>query len=98
MFLRVELYGVAVANQTWTSWHDYIRKRLTMGRILVSALSEHPTVKRFYELNQAANASHSENGKGTLRSLDAQWLRQLALSAGADDVGFVHIDCPELAP
>jgi hypothetical protein len=28
--------------------------------------------------------------------LDAQWLRQLCLDAGADDVGFVDIDRPEL--
>jgi ferredoxin len=33
------------------------------------------------------------SGKATL---DAQWLRQLCLEAGADDVGFVDIDRPEL--
>jgi epoxyqueuosine reductase QueG len=29
--------------------------------------------------------------------LDAAWLRQLCLDAGADDVGFVEVDCPALA-
>ena len=29
--------------------------------------------------------------------LDAGWLRQVCLDAGADDVGFVEIDCPALA-
>src|SRR5512144_3175676 len=29
--------------------------------------------------------------------LDAQWLRQLCLDAGADDVGFVELDRPALA-
>lgn len=29
--------------------------------------------------------------------IDAQWLRQLCLDAGADDVGFVEIDRPEIA-
>lgn len=29
--------------------------------------------------------------------LDESWLRQLVLDAGADDVGFVHIDRPEIA-
>src|SRR6059058_4345257 len=29
--------------------------------------------------------------------LDESWLRQLCLDAGADDVGFVHIDRPEIA-
>ncbi|WP_342212964.1 4Fe-4S binding protein [Nocardia wallacei] len=50
---------------------------------------EHPTVVRVRE--RSADA--------VLRPgpLDAEWLRKLALQAGADDVGFVEIDRPELA-
>lgn len=32
------------------------------------------------------------------RTLDAAWLRRICLDAGADDVGFVSIDRPEVAP
>src|SRR5262245_18390554 len=57
----------------------------------MTALSAHPTVKWFEEQAGAAAvqvASHR---------LDAGWLRQLCLEAGADDVGFVEIDRSELA-
>jgi epoxyqueuosine reductase QueG len=60
----------------------------------MASLSEHPTVKRFHELNDAAIARES---KATLSVLDAEWLRRLCLEAGADDVGFVDIDRSELA-
>jgi len=53
-------------------------------------LSEHPSVKRFRERAESGNIQH---GPATL---DRQWLRQLCLEAGADDVGFVEIDRPEL--
>jgi hypothetical protein len=53
--------------------------------------AEHTTVKWFYERVGAATAGAS----GT--ELDAQWLRRLCLDAGADDVGFVEVDRPELA-
>src|SRR3954464_2346141 len=33
----------------------------------------------------------------TSEPLDAAWLRQLCLDAGADDVGFVQVDRPALA-
>ena len=56
----------------------------------MTSLSEHPTVKRFHE-----KAGSSEAHSGTT-TLEAQWLRQLCLDAGADDVGFVEIDRPEL--
>ncbi len=54
-------------------------------------LSEHPTVKRFYE-----NTSVLPDA-GSSATLDAEWLRNLCLEAGADDVGFVEIDRPEIA-
>ena len=45
----------------------------------------------------------NENGMGTTlrvleqqEALDAVWLRDLCIHAGADDVGFVQIDRPEL--
>jgi Fe-S-cluster-containing hydrogenase component 2 len=50
----------------------------------------HPTV-RFLREN-ASNLSTSSP-----RSVDMQWLRNLCLEAGADDVGFVEIDRPEIA-
>ena len=54
-------------------------------------LSEHPTVKRFQERMNAANAEASR------QKLDARWLRELCIGAGADDVGFVEVDRPELS-
>lgn len=54
-------------------------------------LSEHPTVKRFYE---GATPGPDPTGRS---KLDAVWLRQLCLEYGADDVGFVEIDRPEIA-
>jgi len=57
----------------------------------VAQLSEHPTVKRFYQ--ERANTVEAP----TEQVLDAAWLRQLCLDAGADDVGFVERDLPEMA-
>jgi len=57
----------------------------------LTLLAEHPTVKWFQERSNAAT------DRATASSLDAEWLRQLCLEAGADDVGFVEIDRPELA-
>lgn len=54
-------------------------------------LSEHATVKRYYE-----------NGQGDLTSrrvprLDTERLRRICRKAGADDVGFIEIDRAEIA-
>ena len=54
-------------------------------------LDEHPTVKRFYERTSVGPEA------GAPSILDAEWLRTLSLEAGADDVGFVEIDRPEIA-
>ncbi|MCH7979432.1 MAG: SCP2 sterol-binding domain-containing protein [Acidobacteria bacterium] len=54
-------------------------------------LAEHPTVKRFYEL-EAASSEPTRPAK-----LDPSWLRQLCLEAGADDAGFVEMERPEIA-
>jgi len=51
-------------------------------------VTEHPTV--------AAHRRKLAVGK-TSEPLDAAWLRQLCLDAGADDVGFVELDRPALA-
>ncbi len=48
-------------------------------------LSDHPTVKAFYA-NRVAGPAPTAPSK-----LDADWLRQLCLDAGADDVGLVEI-------
>jgi NAD-dependent dihydropyrimidine dehydrogenase PreA subunit len=55
----------------------------------MSRLSEHPTVKRHREKAIAHVPAAS--------ILDASWLRDVALEAGADDVGFVGVDRPEIA-
>jgi ferredoxin len=52
----------------------------------MAKMNEHPTVVRH---RQTQHQSPS-------RTLDAAWLRQLCLDAGADDVGFVSIGRPEL--
>ena len=54
-------------------------------------LAEHPTVKQFH-----AQAS-PVRGDGQATVLDAAWLRQLCLDAGADDVGFLELERAELA-
>lgn len=56
----------------------------------MAQLSEHPSVKRFRD-----RAAGSAAGPPSI--LDAQELRDICLEAGADDVGFVDVDRPELA-
>ena len=53
------------------------------------SLDEHPTVRRFH----ATAATRPE--RATV--VEATWLRQLCRDAGADDVGFVAIQQPEVA-
>ena len=57
----------------------------------MAQLEEHPTVRHFRE-KRADRTDLSE-----AQVLDAAWLRQLCLDAGADDVGFVESDRPEIA-
>src|SRR5438874_6451568 len=52
-------------------------------------LEDHPTVRRIRLKTVNSVPPRTE-------SLDAQWLKQLVLDAGADDVGFVEIARPEL--
>jgi ferredoxin len=52
-------------------------------------LTDHPTVKRFYERTTTDPARPAK--------LDAERLRRICRRAGADDVGFVEIDRPEVA-
>jgi ferredoxin len=54
-------------------------------------IADHPTVRRLSAHPAAAPAPRS------VAALDAAWLRQVCRDAGADDVGFVAIDRPELA-
>jgi len=51
-------------------------------------LEEHPTVVKMRQQRDDVRPTEP---------LDEAWLRQLCLDAGADDVGFVHIDRPEIA-
>jgi ferredoxin len=52
-------------------------------------LEDHPTVQRMHRKTVPSVPSKQE-------SLDAGWLKQLVLDAGADDVGFVEIGRPAL--
>ncbi|WP_350224480.1 SCP2 sterol-binding domain-containing protein [Mycolicibacterium sp. lyk4-40-TYG-92] len=54
-----------------------------------SKIDSHPTVALVRESPATENRP--------MQALDATWLRQLCLDAGADDVGFVAIDRPEIA-
>src|SRR5579872_6066583 len=56
----------------------------------MSKLEEHPTVKHFTE--RAAVHHLAEP-----RKFESSWLREVCLNAGADDMGFVGIDRPEVA-
>ena len=51
-------------------------------------LNQHPTVIRYYERTNTTSTQPVRP--------DSAWLRQLCLDLGADDVGFVEIDRPEL--
>ena len=53
-----------------------------------TSFKEHPTVEAHWKKPAPEQAS---------QTLDAAWLRQLCLDAGADDVGFVEVDRPALA-
>ncbi|BAY73513.1 4Fe-4S ferredoxin iron-sulfur binding domain protein (plasmid) [Trichormus variabilis NIES-23] len=57
----------------------------------MSKFDEHPTVKHWRK-QEAFEAKIIPSTQ-----IDAQWLRDLCLEAGADDVGFVEIDRPEIA-
>jgi ferredoxin len=52
-------------------------------------LDDHPTV-----LQIRANGAHRN---GHRKPISADWLRELCLKSGADDVGFVEIDRPDVA-
>ncbi len=56
----------------------------------MASLSDHPTVQAI------RNKQATEPTPPPATPLDATWLRNLCLEAGVDDVGFVHIDRPEL--
>jgi ferredoxin len=58
---------------------------------MAQELTAHPTVIR---LTQRGPAPGLSSGRG--EALDAAWLRERCLAAGADDVGFVALDRPEL--
>src|ERR1043166_6565579 len=53
-----------------------------------SPVYEHPTI--------AARRTRSTSPSKIAEPLDADWLRQLCLDAGADDAGFVEVDRPAL--
>ena len=56
----------------------------------VSRLDDHPTVRAVRERTPLPTGDEAA-------PLDATWLRRICLGAGADDVGFVEIERPELA-
>src|SRR5260370_38055982 len=70
--------------------HIHVRTR-TWKEASMMQLAEHPTVKQFHARETPSN------GSARPQSLDREWLRQVCLEAGADDVGFVEIDRAEIA-
>ncbi len=60
----------------------------------MSKLDGHPTVKNYYarKNDDGVNRPTTPDGR-----LDEDWLRNICFEAGADDAGFVEIDCPEIA-
>lgn len=54
-------------------------------------IRQHPTVQQFY-------AIHPQGETRNIASIDSEMLRNLCLEAGADDVGFVGVDDPAVAP
>lgn len=54
-------------------------------------LADHPTVKKFYQ------SSKGLDGAGPTSRLESERIRRICRKAGADDVGFVEIDRPEIA-
>ena len=56
----------------------------------MTTMTEHPTVRYWQEKAESLPPTRPA-------VLDSGWLRQLALDAGADDVGFVELDRPEIA-
>lgn len=59
----------------------------------MTKLEMHPTVRRFRE-REARPAAPGPSAPAA--PIDEAWLRRLCLEAGADDVGFVSIDRPEI--
>jgi len=60
-------------------------------RTVANKMEQHPTVQQF-----RAREAQGHIPPEPYRTLDAAWLWQLCLDAGADDVGFIAIDRPEL--
>ncbi len=54
-------------------------------------LQDHPTVKRYFEKKSSTKTIEPEE------RIDSDWVRQVVLDAGADDVGLASIDNPVLA-
>lgn len=54
-------------------------------------IRQHPTVQQFY-------AIHPQGETRQVASIDSEMLRNICLEAGADDVGFVGVDDPAVAP
>src|SRR5436189_3926674 len=84
----------AVEPSDETSQERGRRKLLFSNRVTIQQgaamkLEDHPTVRRI-----RLRTAHSVPSKN--ESLDAGWLKQLVLDAGADDVGFVEIGRPAL--
>jgi len=61
----------------------------------MAEMAEHPTVREWQARQDAVGTvAHEAGGE----PLDADWLKQLCRDLGADDVGFVALDDPDLDP
>lgn len=61
----------------------------------MSKMEEHPTVRDYY--SKRSNGHSVKKNPAPSGRLDAEWLRDICSRAGADDVGFVDLDRPELS-
>jgi hypothetical protein len=62
-------------------------------RSKMMSLTEHPVVKRVQEKIKLAG----DQARDARIILDAAWLRSVCFKHGADDAGFVQVDCPDLS-
>src|SRR5439155_25687261 len=76
---------------------------ISTGLIMNTPVQDHPTIKAhrrspaLQKTSEPHERSECKPDRAQRERLDAGWLRQVCLDAGADDVGFVEIDRPALA-
>src|SRR5438093_8807628 len=105
-FQRTKAVGVRARPASWAEPWPFFRRTLAVrtdaasGQLLCHARSA-MKVDRSIKLGDHATVRtlKARDGVGQYNTaeLDSDWLRQVALEAGADDVGFVSLDDPAVA-